>query len=120
MCGLLGKDGLLLLAVRQSPAFTPQTQVRDSRFPQPSWGSPGWSSRGLPFDLVGDRPKERAFGWSGEGTDEIGKILDDMRVEIAGGPIGVNYLPNDQELQECYRLGEKTAERLLEMWGEKR
>jgi flavorubredoxin len=73
--------------------------------------------------LKGLRPKGLvgavfgSFGWSGEGNEEIGKILEDMRVELVGSPLGVNYSPENQDLQECYRLGKKVAGRLHEIRG---
>jgi flavorubredoxin len=76
--------------------------------------------------LKGLRPKGLigavfgSFGWSGEGSEEIGKTLEDMRVELVNSPLGVNYSPNDQDLQECYRLGVKVAGRLHELWGKGR
>ena len=57
----------------------------------------------------------RSFGI--EGTEEIGKALEEMRVELVGSPLGVNYSPDNKELQECYRLGEKVAGRLQELRG---
>jgi flavorubredoxin len=58
-----------------------------------------------------------SFGWSGEGSEEISKIFEEMRVEIVDSPLGINYSPDSSELQDCYRLGAKVAACLHELRG---
>jgi flavorubredoxin len=76
--------------------------------------------------LKGLRPKGLigavfgSFGWSGEGNEEIAKTFEEMRVEIVDSPVGVNYSPDNLELQDCYKLGVKAASRLQELWGKER
>ena len=71
--------------------------------------------------VKGLRPKNKigaafgSYGWSGEGTKQIAKILDEMKVELLSDPLSVNYVPHDEDLLECRSLGEKIAERLMEV-----
>ncbi|MBA7582313.1 Rubredoxin-oxygen oxidoreductase [subsurface metagenome] len=68
--------------------------------------------------LKGLRPKNLvgaafgSYGWSGEGTREIEKILREMKVEIAGETVNVQYVPDKDDLRNCYKLGKIIADKL--------
>ena len=60
-----------------------------------------------------------SFGWSGEGAENIGNILEEMQIELVEKPLGINYAPDAQDLERCYRLGVSVANRLHANLAEK-
>jgi flavorubredoxin len=73
--------------------------------------------------LKGLRPKNilassfGSYGWSGEALGWISDALDAMKVERIGDGIKVQYVPGDDDLARCRRLGEDIAQRLGEILG---
>lgn len=53
-----------------------------------------------------------SYGWSGEATRQVAQILEDMHVEAVVEPIKVQYVPNQDELQQCHEAGRTVAEAL--------
>jgi flavorubredoxin len=54
-----------------------------------------------------------SYGWSGEATVHLKKMLEGMGVEMAGDILKVKFVPGDDTLEKCYSLGEEVAARLL-------
>ena len=53
-----------------------------------------------------------SFGWRGEGAENVGGMLEQMKVELVDAPLVVNFAADGQDLQRCYQLGAKVADRL--------
>jgi len=53
-----------------------------------------------------------SYGWGGEAPGQARQILEDMKVEIAAEPIKVQYVPNDEELLQCFEAGQQIGEKL--------
>jgi flavorubredoxin len=53
-----------------------------------------------------------SYGWSGEATTHLKKILEGMGVDMAGEVMKVKYVPGDEVLESCFNLGRKIAGRL--------
>jgi len=53
-----------------------------------------------------------SYGWSGESIRDIAEVLKGMGVELVGDGLKVKYVPDDEALAQCRRLGEQVAERL--------
>ncbi len=58
-----------------------------------------------------------SFGWSGEGVEEAGQILEAMQVRMVSPPLGINFTPDDPDLVRCYELGGAVAAELAENPG---
>jgi flavorubredoxin len=72
--------------------------------------------RGLkPKNLVGG--VFGSYGWSGEGTGHLEKILEDMGIPLAGESVSVNYVPDREALERARALGIETGDRLAEVCG---
>ena len=56
-----------------------------------------------------------SHGWSGQAARQIEEILREMKVDIAGDTVAVQYAPDADELSRCRALGEAVADRLEEM-----
>lgn len=54
-----------------------------------------------------------SYGWSGEATVHLKKMLEGMGIEMAGDILKVKFVPGDDTLEKCYSLGEEVAARLL-------
>lgn len=73
-------------------------------------------ARGLkPRNLVG--AAFGSYGWSGEGAKQLDGLLGQMKVEIAAGPLSVNYVPDPDSLAGCRAMGTEVALRLKEVLG---
>ena len=59
-----------------------------------------------------------SYGWGGEATKHLAAALDEMGVEQVADPIRVKYVPTDEDLQACRRLGLEIADRLRKAYGE--
>jgi len=63
--------------------------------------------------LKGLRPKKRigfvfgSYGWGGQAVGEIEKILKDLDWEIPVESINLNYIPDEKELFEVKKIGNK-------------
>jgi flavorubredoxin len=56
-----------------------------------------------------------SYGWSGESVPQLVNILKEMKVQLVGEPISVEYVPDDAALKKCYGLGKAIAARLAEI-----
>jgi len=65
--------------------------------------------------LKGLRPKNRigfvfgSYGWGGQAVGEIEKILSDMKWEIPEKSVNINFVPDEEELEELRSIGLKLA-----------
>ncbi len=53
-----------------------------------------------------------SYGWSGESVDMLENMLMEMGVEIVGKSVKAHYVPNADELAQCFNLGKTIAEKL--------
>lgn len=53
-----------------------------------------------------------SYGWSGEAVRVITSMLEDMKVDIVGEGLRVNYIPGSEDLERCRKLGLEIAERI--------
>ena len=67
-----------------------------------------------PLNLVG--AVFGSYGWSGEATVHVKKILEGMDVELVDDILKVKFVPDGEVLDRCHALGEAVALRLT---GEK-
>jgi flavorubredoxin len=50
-----------------------------------------------------------SFGWSGEGVRMVAKALEEMKVQVMDPGVKVQYVPDEQALQECVELGRRVG-----------
>lgn len=68
--------------------------------------------------LKGLRPKNRigfvfgSYGWGGQAVGEIEKILSDMKWDIPEKSVNINFVPDEEELEELRSLGLKLAKNM--------
>jgi flavorubredoxin len=68
--------------------------------------------------LKGLKPKNRiacafgSFGWAGGAVKNIETILKDTGIEIAQAGLGIQYVPDENELKHCYGFGKSFAEQI--------
>ncbi len=68
--------------------------------------------------LKGLRPKNRigfvfgSYGWGGQAVGEIEKILKDLSWDIPFESINLNYIPDEKELNEIKKIGNKLGKYL--------
>ena len=55
-----------------------------------------------------------SHGWSGQGPDLVMAELEAMKLDIVDKPLKINYVPNEEALEQCRAYGEKVADMLLE------
>jgi len=73
--------------------------------------------------LKGLRPKGLigaafgSYGWSGESIKQVAAALDDMGVEQVAEPLKARYVPADDDLAACRRLGTQIAAILRDRYG---
>lgn len=73
--------------------------------------------RGLkPANLVGG--VFGSYGWSGEATVQIRKVLEETGIEMVDDLLKVRYVPDEDVLDRCRGLGSAVAERLLGRSGD--
>ena len=53
-----------------------------------------------------------SYGWSGEAVKLINNVLEEMKLDIVGSGVKVNYVPDKDGLNACRELGKKIAEKL--------
>jgi flavorubredoxin len=72
--------------------------------------------RGLkPRNLIG--AAFGSYGWTGEAVKLLETELETMQVEIVADSIRVQYVPDDDVLNQCRALGRKVAEELQKRCG---
>ena len=59
-----------------------------------------------------------SYGWSGEAPRHLHALLADMGVETVADPLRVCYVPDDEALGQCRRLGQLLAERIARPAGD--
>ncbi|HGE70552.1 TPA: FprA family A-type flavoprotein [Candidatus Poribacteria bacterium] len=87
-------------------------------------GSPTINSNMFPsvadllYYLKGLRPQNKiggvfgSYGWSGEAVAHIKEILTAMKVDLIGDGLRFKYMPNDNDLTQCFNYGKLIAEEL--------
>jgi len=55
-----------------------------------------------------------SYGWSGEAPRQLHAMLAEMDVETVAEPVRVQYVPDEQALAECRRLGQAVAAAMKE------
>jgi len=55
-----------------------------------------------------------SYGWSGEATAHLKKILEGMGIEMVGEIMKAKFVPGDEVLEGCFNLGREIAGRLGE------
>jgi flavorubredoxin len=53
-----------------------------------------------------------SYGWSGESVRVLNAWLEDMKVELVGEGVRVQYVPKADDLERCRQLGMKVANRI--------
>lgn len=77
----------------------------------PSLGDVFLYLKGLrPRNLIG--AAFGSYGWSGEGVPQINAMLKEMKVELVSDGLSVQFVPEEKDLDECRKLGQRVAERL--------
>ncbi|MBN2689760.1 MAG: FprA family A-type flavoprotein [Gammaproteobacteria bacterium] len=59
-----------------------------------------------------------SHGWAGEALKILTKDLTEMGVELAAEPLGVKYVPNENDLIQAHELGAKIAKTLQQKLAE--
>jgi len=73
--------------------------------------------RGLkPKNLIGGA--FGSYGWSGEGVGHLEKILEEMKIPLAGESVRVKYVPDRAALESARSLGVSVGNRLCEICRE--
>ena len=55
-----------------------------------------------------------SYGWSGEAVKMINKELEAMKFEIVDPGLRVQYVPDEEAMENCYELGRKIGKAVLE------
>ena len=53
-----------------------------------------------------------SHGWSGEAPKKLRALLEELKAEIVGEPLRVQYIPTAADLKRCYDLGLQVAAKL--------
>jgi len=56
-----------------------------------------------------------SHGWNGTGADEIRKYFEEMKIELIGEPLKVNWVPDAEALEMCRALGKAMAEKIKQV-----
>jgi len=70
--------------------------------------------------LKGLRPKNLvgaafgSYGWSGEAVEQLNEYLRAMKVALVSDGLKVAYVPGDEDLEACHRLGRTIGAAVLE------
>ncbi|AFS79526.1 anaerobic nitric oxide reductase flavorubredoxin NorV [Gottschalkia acidurici 9a] len=54
-----------------------------------------------------------SYGWSGESPKELQEALERAKVEIIQDSIKFKYMPNEEELEQCFEFGKSFGEKML-------
>jgi flavorubredoxin len=57
-----------------------------------------------PRNLVGQT--FGSYGWADKATPQLQQALNEMKVKLIDQPISVNYVPREEDLLNCYQLGQ--------------
>ncbi len=66
-----------------------------------------------PMGLVG--ASFGSYGWSGESVRVLNTWLEEMKVELVGEGVRVNYVPKTSDLERCRQLGLDVAKRIKDL-----
>jgi len=55
-----------------------------------------------------------SYGWSGEAVKQLNEYLTAMNVDLVSDGLRLKYVPNQENLQQCYELGQEIAAKLKE------
>ncbi len=70
----------------------------------PSLGDVMTYLKGLkPLNLIG--AAFGSYGWGGQSVGQLEEFLKEMKVELAVPGLKIQYVPDNKELEECYKLG---------------
>ncbi len=53
-----------------------------------------------------------SYGWSYDNIKQLNEYLEKMKIEILDPGLKVKYVPQDEDLKNCFELGERISERL--------
>jgi flavorubredoxin len=56
-----------------------------------------------------------SYGWSGEAVRVISSMLEEMKVELVGEGLRVNWVPKKDDLEKCRQLGLEIARRIKDL-----
>ena len=56
-----------------------------------------------------------SYGWSGESVRVLNAWLEDMKIELVGEGVRVQYVPKAEDLERCRQLGLKIAKRIEDL-----
>jgi flavorubredoxin len=58
-----------------------------------------------------------SYGWSPAALDQVNAALEEIKVDLVREPLGVKYVPTEQDLLACRELGRTVAERVQSLCG---
>ena len=58
-----------------------------------------------------------SYGWSGEAVRYLEQTLDEIKIERVADSVKAKYVPTQEDLAQCRRLGESVGERLVGTCG---
>ncbi len=85
--------------------------------PFPSLGDIIYYLAGLRFDRTGFKKLSVVFGskgWGGGATKKLVQELEDCGFEVSE-TLEVNYVPEEEDLDKCFEIGQKIAEKIKKM-----
>ena len=56
-----------------------------------------------------------SYGWSPAGVGQVKQMLQEMKIDLAGEPLKVKYVPDSDALEKCFSWGVLLAEKLKEI-----
>ncbi len=56
-----------------------------------------------------------SYGWSGEAVRLLNAWLEDMKIELVGEGVRINYVPKANDLERCRQLGLDVAKRIEDL-----
>lgn len=86
--------------------------------PFPSVGDLMYYLRGLSFDRTGVKRRAVTFGskgWSGKAADQLAETLESSGFQVME-TYEVDYVPTDEQLDECFAIGERLGKEIKESW----
>lgn len=86
--------------------------------PFPSVGDLMYYLKGLSFDRTGVKRRAVTFGskgWSGKAVDQLAETLEESGFQVME-KYEVNYVPTEEQLTECFNIGQKLGKEITESW----